>query len=70
MLNEEEAKPDKLPRHLLTLIISLVLLLVLFLLIMLWYDRKINQMQTEEQKLRKDISFNTFRKITCKKSIS
>jgi len=61
MLNEE-AKPTKLPKHLVTLIISLLVLLVLFLLIMLWYDHKINQMQTEEQKLRKDVSVNTFRK--------
>jgi hypothetical protein len=58
----EEAKPTKLPRQLITLIISLLVLLVLFLLIMLWYDRKINQMQMEEQKLRKDVSANTFRK--------
>jgi|GEM_PF-2640918 len=61
MLNDE-TKPTKIPRHLVTLIISLLVLLALFLLIMLWYDRKINQMQTEEQKLRKDVSVNTLRK--------
>jgi hypothetical protein len=58
MQNDDETKPTKLPRHLVTLIISLLVLLVLFLLIMLWYNRKINQMQTEEQKLRKDLSVN------------
>lgn len=57
MLNEE-ANPNKLPRHLVTLISSLLVLLVLFLLIMFWYNHRINQMQTEEQKLRKDFSAN------------
>jgi len=61
MLNDE-AKPTKKPRHLVTLIISLLVLLVLFLLIMVWYNRKINQMQIEEQKLRKDLSVNIIRK--------
>ena len=59
MLNYK-TKPTKLPRHLVTLIVSLIVLLVLFLLVMLWYDRKINQIQIEEQKLRKDISANIF----------
>ncbi len=59
MLNDE-LRPTKLPRHLITLIVSLVVLLVLFLLIMLWYDHKISQIQREEQKLRKDISANIF----------
>jgi hypothetical protein len=69
MLNDE-AKPTKKPRHLVTLIISLLVLLVLFLLIMVWYNRKINQMQIEEQKLRKDVSVNTFKKQPVKKSVS
>jgi hypothetical protein len=59
MLNDE-AKLTKLPRHLITLIISLLVLLVLFLLVMLWYDRKLNHIQSEEQKLRKEISANSF----------
>ena len=69
MLNDE-AKPTKLPRHLVTLIISLLVLLVLFLLVIFWYDRKINHIQSEEQKLRKDISVNILKTNHLQQSIT
>jgi len=61
-MQKDEAKFAKVSRHLISLIVCLLVLLTLFLLIMLWYNHKINQMQAEEQKLRKDVSVNAFRK--------
>jgi hypothetical protein len=52
----DEAKPTKLPKHLLSFIVFLLVLLALFLLVIWWYNRKITNIQSEEQQLRKDLS--------------
>jgi hypothetical protein len=54
-MRKYEAKPIKLPKHLLPLIALLLMLLALSLVIIAWCNYKINKMDDEEKRIRKNL---------------